>query len=81
MSAENLCLDIGGELFDAESTSDDVLGCEGERRYGILSANLEQMKRVRYVKPAKDSETILAADLTVKEICRAYGRHGRLGSS
>ena len=35
--------------------SDEVLECELGRRYGILRANLEQMKRVRYVKPAKET--------------------------
>lgn len=67
MIAEGLCSDIGDEAIGAEKTSDDVLECEYERRYGSLRANLEQMKRVRYVRPAKETGALLATCSTIRE--------------
>lgn len=65
---EGLCSDVGDESFGVENASDDVLECEYERRYGILRANLEQMKRVRYVRPAKET----GAQLVTQSITREY---------
>ena len=65
--AEGLCSDVGDEAFGAEMTSDDVLECKYERRYGILRANLEQIKRVRYVRPAKETGALLATCSKIRE--------------
>ena len=64
-----------------ERKSDDVVEYEYERRYGILRANLEQMNRVRYVMPAKETGSFFSGLPNSKGKTRAYMRHGRLGSS